>query len=370
MDKISSNIVRQVLDLAVQIQQIPAPTFEEAERAQFVQRLFQEEGLQDVFIDSVGNVYGCLPGQKVAPPLIITAHLDTVFPRETELNLRKTETVIYGPGIGDNSLGVAGLIAVIWLARQYSVSLPGDIWLVANVCEEGLGDLRGMRAVVQRWDAEVSAYIVLEGMALGQIYHRALGVKRYRITLNTPGGHSWVDHGRPSAIHHLAQLVTSLTSIPLPATPRTVLNVGKFQGGTSVNTIAQTAYIELDIRSEESSTLDWLVKQVLLKVERSKRDGVEVILEKIGDRPGGEISPEHWLVQLATRALRKQGLEPRLNIGSTDANIPLSMGLPAIGLGLTNGKGAHTTGEMIYARPLAKGLAQLLWLLPRCFKET
>ena len=187
-----SSILNRVLDIAVAIQQIPAPTFEEGQRAAFLRDRFQDEELCDVSIDGVGNVYGRLPGGGTAPPLVISAHSDTVFPAATSLKVRREMDRIYGPGIGDNSLGVAGLFGMLWTINQRGIELPGDLWLVSNVCEEGLGDLRGMRAVVERFGDQVLAYLVIEGMALGQIYHRGLGVRRYRIHVRTSGGHSWV----------------------------------------------------------------------------------------------------------------------------------------------------------------------------------
>jgi acetylornithine deacetylase/succinyl-diaminopimelate desuccinylase-like protein len=245
--------------------------------------------------------------------------------------------------------------------------LPGDLWLVANVGEEGLGDLCGMRAVVDRFGERAIAYLVIEGMALGQIYHRALGVQRYRIHAHTAGGHSWVDYGRPSAIHELAGLVTRLSALDVPEQPRCSLNVGMISGGISVNTIAPQAQMELDLRSEEAPALDELVGRVSELVDAANRQGVQVSMEVIGKRPAGEISETHPLVQLAKRCLRSQGIKPNLTIGSTDANIPLSRGLPAICLGLSAGHGAHTKDEYIYSSPLKSGLKQLLAVVEGAF---
>ena len=208
--------VKRLLDLTVQIQQIPAPTFAETQRAQYVRGLFEAEGLSDISMDAVDNVYARLPGEGKAKPLIVSAHLDTVFPIETDLTVSSKKDRIIGPGIGDNSLGVASLFGLLWLLHERKITLPGDLWLVANVCEEGLGDLRGMRAVVDHFGEDVHAYLILEGLSLGYIQHRALGVQRYRITAKTTGGHSWSDYGQPSALHELSTLVTKLTAIPLP----------------------------------------------------------------------------------------------------------------------------------------------------------
>lgn len=360
-------LINRILDLAVTIQQIPAPTFGEARRADFVHRQFLAEGLTDVSIDADGNVYARLPGMGNAKPLVVSAHLDTVFPETTDLTISRSVEEIAGPGIGDNALGLAGLFGLLWSLRLRGSTLPGDVWLVANVGEEGLGDLCGMRAVVDRFGDSVQAYLVLEGMALGHIYNRGLGVRRYRVTIQTAGGHSWVDYGRPSAVHELAALITRLTDLQIPQKPRTSLNVGTISGGTSINTIASIATLELDLRSEDTYVLERLAVQVEIMAAETSRVGVDVLAEVIGCRPPGEISSNHHLVRLAMQCLQAQGIQSYLHIGSTDANVPLSRGLPAICLGLTTGFGAHTRSEFIRTRPLAQGLAQLVTLVEHVF---
>ena len=360
----------RVIDLAIQIQQIPAPTFQESKRAEFARRLFEREGLEDVLIDEAGNVYArwsMVKGQKSkVKPLIVSAHLDTVFPIETDLKLRREDGKIFAPGIGDNSLGVAALFGLLWgLQTSPPAPLPKgegsrDIWFVANVGEEGLGDLRGMKAVVERFGSDVEAYLVLEGMALGSVYHRAIGVKWYRITAKTAGGHSWSDYGKPSAIHELSKLVVELTSMKLPESPRTTMNVGKISGGTSVNVIASEASLELDLRSEGQESLAGLISQVEKKIQAANQVDVTFEAEVIGERPAGEISIHHPFIHLAQECIREQGLEPTLTSGSTDANIPLSKGYPALVLGITTGGGAHTTNEFINTSLVEKGLEQLI----------
>ncbi len=351
-------ITHQTLELAIDLQQIPAPTFMEHLRTAKVAALFQQERLLDVEIDPTGNVYGRLSG-GAAPPLVISAHLDTVFPETTSLNLIRTPERISGPGIGDNSLGLAGLFGVLWLLREDKFLPEGDIWFVANVGEEGLGDLRGMRAAVDRFGDLPTAYLVLEGMSLGHIYHRALGVQRYKIAARTQGGHSWVNYGRPSAIHALAGLVARLANLPISVEPRASLNVGIIEGGTSINTIAPHASCLLDLRSEDPGTLTRLVAEVEALVNASPGEGVSFSLERIGDRPAGEIPPDDSLVRLGAASLEKLGVPVQLGIGSTDANIPLSRGLPAICIGLTTGGGAHTEDEYINVAPLETGLAHV-----------
>ncbi len=358
-----ADLIRNILDLAIDIQQIPAPTFAEARRAQFLLDLYLEEGLADVEIDSVGNLYGCLKGDGDAAPLVICAHLDTVFPADTDLRLTRDPKVLAGPGIGDNSLGVAGMLGLLWLLRAQKKTMPGDIWLVATTGEEGLGDLCGMRAVVERFADAPIAYLALEGMALGHIYHRALGVRRYRISAQTEGGHSWGHFGRPSAVHELALLVSQLTNISLPEKPRTTMNVGIFSGGTSINTIAAQASLELDLRSESPKALAELVEAVQILVSSANKPNVKIVAEQIGDRPSGGIPASHPLVALAEQALISVGIEPILTIGSTDANIPLSRGYPTVCLGITTGGGAHTLREFVHDAYVQDGMQQLLYFV-------
>ena len=373
---ISSSILKRVLDLAVTIQQIPAPTFAEKERAGFLLEAFTRENLVDVAVDNLSNVFARFPGSGYRRAVIVSAHTDTVFPQEVDLGLTRQSERITGPGIGDNALGVAGLFGLLWSLRDGLAKgeerLAGDVWLVANTGEEGLGDLRGMQGVVERFGDEPLAYIILEGLSLGQVFHRGLGSRRYRITTRTGGGHAWVDYGRPSAIHVLAELVTQLTALQLPTEPRSSLNVGKINGGISVNTIAAEATLELDLRSENPQVLAGIASCVEDLVRNANREGEQFVgatAEVIGDRPPGEIPADHALVRLAVKCLEAQGYPARLNIGSTDANIPLSRGLPAICLGLSVGGGAHTPEEYILTRPLAGGLAQLVDVVRGVFQH-
>lgn len=360
--------IERMLDLAQTIQAIPAPSFDEGQRAAFVRDLFEKEGLLDVSIDGVNNVYGRLPGTGALPPLIVSAHLDTVFPGNMMRPSAREGDRIYGPGIGDNSLGVASLVGLLWLLRDRQVGLVGDIWFVANSCEEGLGDLRGMKAVVDRFRESVRAYLVLEGTALGHIYHRGIGVQRYRVKVRTAGGHSWSDFGQPSAIHEAAALVTRLSSLPLPTAPRTTLNVGVMSGGTGVNVLAAEATFELDVRSENEASLAVIVGQVESTIQLTHRDGVEVKSDIIGRRPAGEIPVDHPIVQLAGKCLSELGSSPTFTSGSTDANVPLSRGYPAVVLGITTGGGAHTLHEYIDLPPVETGMEQLMRFVERVFR--
>lgn len=349
-------IAGRVLELACAIQQIPAPTFHEHKRAEFVRAQLQALGLADVTVDDLGNVYARRPGGS-SRPLLITAHTDTVFPIDTPLTLVRAIDKIQGPGIGDNSLGVAGLLGLVWMLE--GETLPGDLWLAANVGEEGLGDLRGMRRVMERLGQQVQATIILEGMALGHIYHAGIAVRRYRITAQAEGGHSWLNFGRASAIHMLLRFGAELADLNVPATPKTTFNIGTLGGGTSINTIAREAWLDLDLRSEDRAELEALSERVHTLVKAHNERGACLEAHLIGDRPSGRLPHGHPLVQLAARALTEVGLTPSLEGGSTDANIPLSLGLPCVCIGLTHGGNAHRPDEYIETAPLVQGLQAL-----------
>lgn len=354
-------LAQQVLDFACTLQQIAAPTFHEQARAAFVREQFALLSLADITVDDLGNVYARLPGVDSARrPVVLSAHTDTVFPFDVPLTLTRTADRISGPSIGDNSVGVAGLFGVVWGLRAANLTLPGDVWLVANVGEEGLGDLRGMKAVVARFAKQVRAYLVLEGMALEGVYRAGIGVRRYRFTVRTEGGHSWHHFGQPSAIHALLRWAEPLTRLPVPTIPKTTFNIGTIGGGTSINTIAREATLDLDLRSADPAVLQQIVAQVEAQAATFRVPGAVLETEVIGNRPAGEIPITHPLPQLAARALTAVGLKPVFEAGSTDANIPLSQGLPCVCIGLTHGGNAHRPDEYIETAPLELGLAALL----------
>jgi acetylornithine deacetylase/succinyl-diaminopimelate desuccinylase-like protein len=352
-----SSIPDRVLNLACAIQQIPAPTFYEQKRARAVFDQFLALGLEDVEMDDLGNVYARRPGTGNAAPVLVTAHTDTVFPADTPLTLKREADRIHGPGIGDNSLGVAGLSGLAWMLENDD--LPGDVWFAANVGEEGLGDLRGMRRVIERLGKHVKATLVLEGMALGHIYHAGIGVKRYCFTARADGGHSWLNFGRPSAIHSLVRFAAALTELSVPASPKTTFNIGTIEGGTSVNTIAREASLNLDLRSESAEALRAIDTRVQTLFDSFNQNGTQLESRVTSERPIGDLAREHALVQAAARALADIGLPPTFESGSTDANIPLSLGLPCVCIGLTYGANAHRPDEYIETAPLAKGLEAL-----------
>jgi acetylornithine deacetylase/succinyl-diaminopimelate desuccinylase-like protein len=320
-------------------------------------------------VDDLPNVYSRVAGKAAKPALLVSAHTDTVFPQETDLTVHidPAQGRIGGPGIGDNATGVAGLL-MLAKALQALPPPPVDIWLVANCGEEGLGDLRGMHVAVDRLAQQVGASIVIEGTGLKRVVHRALGSRRFRISVKSPGGHSWSDFGAPSAVHILAQLVADLTQLSPPASPRTTFNIGRISGGTSVNTIAQFAECELDLRSEDKHVLDAIVQQTLAILDRRRfawqGHDVRIRAEVIGDRPAGQIEEGHPLVAAAKASLAACGItvQDNLSISSTDANVPLSRGLPAVCVGITEGGNAHRVEEWIQTGLLPTGMRHLLQL--------
>jgi acetylornithine deacetylase/succinyl-diaminopimelate desuccinylase-like protein len=326
---------------------------------------FLARDLLDVSIDEDNNVFARIPGESKTP-LIISAHLDSVFPIETSLSTKRKGNRLFGPGIGDNAISLGALLE---LAHDLADSLqPNDVWLVANVGEEGLGNLLGMRRVVERFGADVLAYLVLEGMALGHIYHRGLPIHRYRITANTVGGHAWIHAGRASAIHAMTQLGASLTQINMHMDRKWSLNIGRIEGGTSINTIAPKATIELDLRAEDGEALQLLDNKVRDAIDQAVTPEVGFEVIEIGNRPAGEIQVDHPLVGAACRALEDAGImDFQLETGSTDSSIPLSKNIPSICIGLTCGSGAHSLEEYIEIKPLAIGYRALQSTIEACY---
>lgn len=351
----------QLVAEAVGICQVPAPPFGEEARAAHVAARLRQLGLDPVEVDPCGNVV-CVyrapgPGEGA---LLVTAHLDTVFPAGTDVRVRREDGWLCAPGIGDNSAGVALLVQVAAALRATGYRPPHGLAFVANVGEEGLGDLRGMKylfaeGLAARWP--VAAVVVLDGQA-GTIAHRGIASRRLEVSFRGPGGHSWSDFGRPSAVHALGRAIAALDALPLPASPRTTLNVGVVEGGTAVNAIAERARMVVDLRSEDAAALAALEAEVRAAVARAATTGrgaVEVEVRVVGDRPGGAIPEHHPLVEALAGAARALGLVPRLVASSTDANVPLARGIPAAALGCVRGRGAHTVGECLEAASLLPG---------------
>jgi acetylornithine deacetylase/succinyl-diaminopimelate desuccinylase-like protein len=358
-------VTPDVLELTALISAVPSPTGEETAKSLLVERLFATAGLTTER-DAIGDVVGVIPGR---PPsragssrLVVAAHIDTVFPIGTPLEVRRSAERLSGPGVGDNSVAVAAAIKLADLLRIAGEVPAVDVLLTGNVGEEGLGNLRGIREVLAA-RSDIGAVVALEGHNLGRVTHVAVGSRRFRITVKGPGGHSWGDFGRPNAIHGLSKLVAELDAIPLPRSPKTTLNVGMISGGVSVNTIAPEASCLLDLRSIDESALRRLSDRVTRLVDRSNRgDAVIYKAESIGERPAGVVAADSPIVQIAASTLTALGLEPSFDASSTDANVPIAAGIPAVCIGLTTGGNVHRTDEFIDLEPVSKGVTQLALL--------
>jgi tripeptide aminopeptidase len=356
--------IEAVVDLAMRICSVPAPTGSEQQRGEFVASLLTQRGYTPE-IDAVGNVYVRRGKRGAGPVLMLMAHLDTVFPADTPLLVERRDDKVYGPGIGDNSLSVAAMLGVLDLLDEMGMETATDIIAVANVGEEGLGNLRGARAAVERYRDQLTAAIAIDG-SLGHVVNDAVGSKRWRVSVHGPGGHSFSSFGRPSAIHGLGRIIAALTTLAVPQFPRTTYNVGMIKGGTSVNTIAPYAEALLDMRSVDVSALEQLASQARSIIEESAGVGLRTEIEVLGERPAGSCHMSEPLVQLAIETLHWLGLPARLGAASTDANIPISLNIPALCVGITQVGQAHTVEEWIAIPPIGDGLAQLL----RLFIET
>src|SRR4051812_10415576 len=340
----------------IAVAQIAAPTGEEQERGAWVARRFRDCGLNDIHTDEAGNVIARRKGASDLPPVVICAHLDTVFPRDTNLSVRRDGERLVGPGINDNGRGLAVMLALAGEIDGVRLRSRHPVEFVATTGEEGLGDLRGAKHYFSGRGRDAHAMVALDGAGDERIIHRALGSRRFRIAYNGPGGHSWAAFGSPNAVHAAAAAASRLASLPLSTNPRTTLSVGRIGGGLSVNSIPDSAWLEIDLRSTSTLHLDEIerairrIAQAAADDENAKRSlgtrPLKMTLESIGARPCGETHAEHVLVQSAIEATRLVGREPELALASTDANVPISQGIPAIAIG-AGGRGgdAHTRGE-------------------------
>jgi tripeptide aminopeptidase len=353
----------------IRICQIPAPPFQEQERALYFQRRFNELGLTDVHIDQEGNCLGLRKGSRDTPLLVISAHLDTVFPEGTEVTVSRVGQKLMAPGIADDCCGLVALTTIAGALQSRNVQTEGSILFVATVGEEGEGNLRGVRHLMStpRWGKRIDAFISFDGAEVDRITNQALGSRRYRVTFRGEGGHSWGDFGVPNPVHAAGRAITKLASYPLPQQPRTTFNVGRIEGGSSVNSIPQDASIEVDLRSEsapELLKLDAFFRRAVREatedengVRRAGDKPLELTVLLIGERPSGETSADSTLVQSALEATKAVGVHARLNQASTDSNFPISLGIPAItvGGGGTSGN-SHTLEEWYDPRGREVGL--------------
>lgn len=354
----------RVTDEAITIAEIPAPTFREAERAAHVHdRLAAIGGWDDLSVDRMGNVVAIHEGPSAerGSALLVAAHLDTVFPDETTPTLHRRGRIV-GRGIGDNSVGVAAIITVGEALRRERPRGLGRIILAASVCEEGRGDLGGIRQLCEHYSGAYDRVLAVEGLSLNRIQIGGVASHRYEVRIDTEGGHSWGAYGRPSAISVAARAIAALDPLmpPVGVEPKTTMNVGLISGGRSVNTIAPDATFELDIRSVDPQALADLDRRARAAIRSTVTGDAHVSLKRIGDRPGGRIDRDDPMIRAVERARRASGLgAPTYGYGSTDANIPLSLGIPATCVGITTGGEAHTEREWMRTGPVRRGVPYL-----------
>ena len=338
---------------------IPAPPFAEEARGDFVLDRLRALGLADVARDDVGNVLGTWrPEGAAGPPVVVAAHLDTVFPAGTEVHPKRKGKRIHAPGITDNCRGLAGMLAAARVLAESELRVPRPVLFAATVGEEGIGDLRGVKHLFR--DAspvrDASAFIALDGSGLRRIVHRGIGSLRLRVEIEGPGGHSWSDRGAPNPVAALAAAVAEMRALPLPDATRSALTPARVGGGSSVNAIPQDAWLELDMRSEAAGAraeMDGRVRAVVAAAveaeNAARRSGTAALsfrIHTIGDRPSGETAPDAPLARVALSVTRGMGVHAELVASSTDANVPMALGIPAIAMGAGgDGGGIHTLDE-------------------------
>jgi tripeptide aminopeptidase len=356
----------QFQERQMELARIPAPPFGEGVRADWLQYRFRELGLKDVHIDAVGNVFGIQPGNADEENYVsVSAHIDTVFPAHTTLDIRRERDRLFGPGISDNAAGVIALLAIAGAIKENRLRPSSPIVFIGNVGEECEGNLRGVRHIFDdtRWKDAIEFSIMIDGAGTDSIIADALGSRRFEVTVTGPGGHSWSDFGVPNPIVVLARVIEKFSAAPIKNPPKTTFNVGVIQGGTSVNSIPERACMRVDVRSVTLSEIERLEDALRKAAEDSKVADVEIEIKTIGDRPAAELRSDSGLLAVTRAVDAHLGITSRLQRASTDANIPLSQGREAIALGAGgSGAGAHTVHEWFdpYGRDL--GLKRLLLL--------
>jgi tripeptide aminopeptidase len=376
---------QKIMDWQAEVVAIPAPPFGEQARSAWLAKHFRAAGLNCVETDEVGNVMGTLhaahlPEDSTGPVVVLSAHLDTVFPADTPIKLVRDGDRLMAPGASDNGAGVAGMLAILHALLDAKVELPVPVIFLGNVGEEGEGDLRGVRHFYSRQAlaSRIAAHIVLDGAGADSAVTQALGSRRYQVTVNGPGGHSFTDAGTANPIIALSTALAELAEVSLPEEPRTTLNIGTIRGGTSVNSIPESANATVDLRSTDSGQLLRLEVRLHRAVENAvahwnaRTKGVAFngerpltfTITKIGDRPAASLPSESPVLEALQAVDRHLRLRTDLRLGSTDANIPLSVGVPALSMGAGGeGGGAHTQAEWYSAKDRETGLRRVLLFL-------
>jgi tripeptide aminopeptidase len=358
----------------IRLTEIPAPPFQEAQRAVAVKTLLASSGLE-VQIDKTGNVVGELRGADEKEIVVLSAHLDTVFPAATDVRVRHEGDRLLAPGISDNGTGLAALIAIARACHEARIKPRRTILFVADVGEEGEGNLRGMRALVEAYKPKLKAVIVMDGSSTDHVTTKALASRRLEATITGPGGHSWSDFGMPNPINALVRASVRFINTKVPVSPRTTFNIGQIEGGTSVNSIPYEAKLKVDIRSEsedelaklESALRECITAGVRDEMESSRdrsKGKLEWKVELLGSRPGGELSAHSPLLAALRSGDEYVGNQSRVERSSTDANVPLSNAIDAISIGAGGtGGGAHSLKEWYEPAGRELGLKRALLTL-------
>jgi tripeptide aminopeptidase len=350
----------QTIEDQIRLCEVEAPPFKESKRAELYAQMFREAGLENVRIDKEGNVLGekrgsaAAPGTLARPHLVFSAHLDTVFPEGTNVKVKREGNILHGPGIGDDCRGLAVVLAVARAMVKGNIQTPGTITFVGDVGEEGLGDLRGVKYLFREGlKGQIDRFVSVDGTGLG-ITHVGVGSLRYRVTFKGPGGHSFGAFGMVNPIHALGRAMARIADFEVPTEPKTTFNVGRIGGGTSVNAIPYEAWMEVDMRSSDQASLKAVDAQFHKAVDDAVADenarwgSRQLTVEKqlVGDRPAGRTEATSPIVTAAVSVTKALNLPVSLDEGSTDSNIPMSMGIPAITIdGGGRGRGAHALDE-------------------------
>jgi tripeptide aminopeptidase len=366
----------EITEEHVRICSIPSPPFGEGERAEYLCQKFRGLGLSDARLDAEGNCVALRRGRSLQPLLVVSAHLDTVFPPDTDFTVRREQSKLLAPGIADDGCGLSALVALLAALEENGIETEGSLLFVGTVGEEGEGNLRGVRYLLTEgeWAGLVDAFISFDGPGVERITHAALGSRRYRVRLTGRGGHSWGDFGAANPVHAMGRAVARLSAYPAPKEPRTTFNVGRISGGSSVNVIPREAAMDVDLRSESAEELQRLdaffrraVREAADDENAARRAGappLELDLKLIGDRPSGETPKDALLVRICEEATRYLGCRTRLDRSSTDSNIAISLGIPAVTLGTGGTSGnSHTLDEWYDPRGRETGLKRALLVM-------
>jgi len=366
IDKNSDWVTQQ----QIRLNEIPAPEFGEAARGELLKKLFESAGLK-VRTDKTGNVIGERPGSDAKGVILLTAHLDTVFPAGTDVRVKRNGTRLDAPGISDNGAGLAALVGLARALSESRMRTMKTIVLAGDVGEEGEGNLRGIRALVESYGPRLSAVIAVDGASTDHITTQGVASRRFEVSVAGPGGHSWSDFGAPNPITALARGIVKFSSVQVPDEPRTSYNFGLIEGGTSVNSIPARAAVKIDLRSEDESELNQLESALRSAMQAGMReeisanhaqdDALEMKIRSLGARPAGKLPDDSPLLNTLRNVDRYLGNRSRLERSSTDANIPLSLGIPAVALGGGGkGSGSHTLAEWYDPLGREMGLKRLL----------